>query len=347
MGKRPQPRLRIDALTGEWRNGEAGEGRGSELCEPGGLRYQAGRASSEGPPLGPGGEDITWPDQVAPRGRKASSTRKSKPQTSNLLWLSARPGVSRIWPGPLPGPLWIRLGGEEGEAGGRVRAWGRPVPCCRWVAGSEKRGPRPGGCRRKSGGFLCVLDTTGCEGRPPLSRHLLHVSGRLMSLSSVCLTVRCCWGVLRGCVPLGRRGRTCGQARLRVLGARPMRRNGAPWRLLKFACRRAGRAAWVSASVRTAGCSQLPSTSARIWWRALFDNTPVVMGSAAGSACLAGPFAGRRGRISTPLTTPWCAASGAAPTARGSRERGLGARCLPSPTQWPSGGRGVGLGAGG
>ena len=38
----------------------------------------------EGPPLGPGGEDITWPDQVAPRGRKASSTRKIKPQTSNV-----------------------------------------------------------------------------------------------------------------------------------------------------------------------------------------------------------------------------------------------------------------------
>ena len=37
------------------------------------------------PPLGPGGEDITWPDQVAPRGRKASSTRKIKPQTSNLI----------------------------------------------------------------------------------------------------------------------------------------------------------------------------------------------------------------------------------------------------------------------
>ena len=28
----------------------------------------------KGPPLGLGGEDITWPDQVAPRGRKASST---------------------------------------------------------------------------------------------------------------------------------------------------------------------------------------------------------------------------------------------------------------------------------
>ena len=39
----------------------------------------------EGPPLGPAGEDITWPDQVAPRSRKASSTRKIKPQTSNLL----------------------------------------------------------------------------------------------------------------------------------------------------------------------------------------------------------------------------------------------------------------------
>ena len=42
------------------------------------------RCVLEGPPLGPGGEDITWPDQVAPRGRKASSTRKIKPQTSNL-----------------------------------------------------------------------------------------------------------------------------------------------------------------------------------------------------------------------------------------------------------------------
>ena len=34
------------------------------------------------PPLGPGAGDITWPDQVAPWGRKASSTRNFKPQTS-------------------------------------------------------------------------------------------------------------------------------------------------------------------------------------------------------------------------------------------------------------------------
>ena len=39
----------------------------------------------KGPPLGPGGEDITWPDQLAPRGQKACSTRKIKPQTSNLI----------------------------------------------------------------------------------------------------------------------------------------------------------------------------------------------------------------------------------------------------------------------
>ena len=43
----------------------------------------------EGPPLGPGGEDITWPDQVALRGQKASSTRKIKPQTSNLFQSAA------------------------------------------------------------------------------------------------------------------------------------------------------------------------------------------------------------------------------------------------------------------
>ena len=36
----------------------------------------------KGPPLGSGGEDIKWHDQVAPRGRKASSTRSLKPQTS-------------------------------------------------------------------------------------------------------------------------------------------------------------------------------------------------------------------------------------------------------------------------
>ena len=69
------------------------------------------------------------------------------------------------------------------------------------------------------------------------------------------------------------------------------RRTRAPRRVLKISCIRAGRAARVSASVRTAGCRHLPSASARIRWRAVLDNTPVVIGSAAGSARWAGPFA--------------------------------------------------------
>ena len=61
----------------------------------------------EGPPLGPGGEDITWPDQVAPRGRKASSTRKIKHQTSNLR----RPPFPAARPlGGLPGPAGAGVG---------------------------------------------------------------------------------------------------------------------------------------------------------------------------------------------------------------------------------------------
>ena len=45
VGKRLQPRLPGDALTGEWRNGEAGERQGSEPREPGGLWHQAGGVS--------------------------------------------------------------------------------------------------------------------------------------------------------------------------------------------------------------------------------------------------------------------------------------------------------------
>ena len=60
----------------------------------------------EGPPLGPGGEDITWPDQVAPRGRKASSTRKIKPQTSNLdVFHDTGVGVFESSPLPRSGSL--------------------------------------------------------------------------------------------------------------------------------------------------------------------------------------------------------------------------------------------------
>ena len=49
VGKRLQLRLLSDALTGEWQNGEAGEGQGSEPREPGGLRHQAGGVSCRAP----------------------------------------------------------------------------------------------------------------------------------------------------------------------------------------------------------------------------------------------------------------------------------------------------------
>ena len=54
----------------------------------------------KGPPLGPGGKDITWPDQVAPRGGKASSTRNIKPQTSNLKTQHVQPSKSH-WKEPM------------------------------------------------------------------------------------------------------------------------------------------------------------------------------------------------------------------------------------------------------
>ena len=103
----------------------------------------------EGPPLGPGGEDITWPDQVAPRGRKASSTRKIKPQTSNLKplrWWGVPAGGGRgLWwvggPGLGEGPGgagvgWVCvvafvalcvLAWAPSWVWGRVWGWG-PVP---------------------------------------------------------------------------------------------------------------------------------------------------------------------------------------------------------------------------
>ena len=75
----------------------------------------------EGPPLGPGGEDITWPDQVAPRGRKVSSTRKIKPQTSNP---------------------WTPCGFSGAPCGGGgLGIVGSPWGCTMWWAGGAGTGP--------------------------------------------------------------------------------------------------------------------------------------------------------------------------------------------------------------
>ena len=85
MGKRPQPRLRIDALTGEWQKGEAREGRGSEPCEPTGLRHQAGGASWRAPHWDPVGRISPGPTRWPPGAERRLVPAKSnlKPQTSN------------------------------------------------------------------------------------------------------------------------------------------------------------------------------------------------------------------------------------------------------------------------
>ena len=49
MGKRLQLRLLSDALTGEWREGEAGEGQGFEPREPGDSATRQ-EVCHEGPP---------------------------------------------------------------------------------------------------------------------------------------------------------------------------------------------------------------------------------------------------------------------------------------------------------
>ena len=91
VGKRPQPRLRIDALTGEWRNGEAREGRGSEPCEPGGLRHQAGGASWRAPHQDPVGRISPGPTRWPP-----GAERRLVPAKSNLKPQTPKSGTRRM-----------------------------------------------------------------------------------------------------------------------------------------------------------------------------------------------------------------------------------------------------------
>ena len=69
VGKRLQLRLLSDALTGERREGESGEEQSSEPREPGDSATRQ-EVCHEGPPTRPRGEDITWPDQVAPGAKR-------------------------------------------------------------------------------------------------------------------------------------------------------------------------------------------------------------------------------------------------------------------------------------
>ena len=81
-----------------------------------------------GPPLGVGGQDITWPDQVAPRSRKVYSIRNLKPENSNLTsrvgsgvgTLLVDPGAVVAWSEVVcgPGVRALRAGGTRRIAPG-------------------------------------------------------------------------------------------------------------------------------------------------------------------------------------------------------------------------------------
>ena len=93
----------------------------------------------EGLSLGPSGEDITWPDQVAPRGRKASSTRKIKPQTSNLIAVSVVVFAGHVvgngqWK-PIPGKVATIEHWEKPKTVSELRAY---LGFCNYYSGYIK-----------------------------------------------------------------------------------------------------------------------------------------------------------------------------------------------------------------
>ena len=121
----------------------------------------------EGPPLGPSGEDITWPDKVAPGGRKASSTRKIKPQTSNLCHIPSlamspcyvvyRSHGAVVWPLPHPSPGLVTSS----------------RPSSRVYTPPGRQQPSGAGPSEFSGG-RCVLLAGVPPIPPPFPAHWLH-----------------------------------------------------------------------------------------------------------------------------------------------------------------------------
>ena len=108
-----------------------------------------------------------------------------------------------------------------------------------------------------------------------------------------CRLLPCAWparDLCRACVAVCRRCGSCGRVRLRVLGVPHASHKGAAEGTEDIvhkgpACR---------PGLRRSADGRLPSfvsASAHIWWIAVFDNTPPVIGLSVGPACMAGPFA--------------------------------------------------------
>ena len=128
----------------------------------------------------------------------------------------------------------------------------------------------------------------------------------------------------------------CSWFRLAVvqgLGGFPTRRTRALRRALRISCTRAVCAAWASVSVRMAAAVARPSPAPRSDGSRRRGTGWSLWGSLPSTRVGGWPpvAAGRPNGTSTSPSSPWCAASGAEPTARGSRGHGLGATCRLSP----------------
>ena len=160
------------------------------------------RCLLEGPPLGPGVEDITWPDQVAPRGRKASSTRKIKPQTSNpsRKHEAAPPGMpfchprgAQRWLARACNVEWVP-GSHTRTSRAQTAKYQNPTPCLHDGQPGEGERPTPdaphNGERSPSPGNLPPLPQNAMSSRAckqrghcrvplPAQRHPQHLGSGL------------------------------------------------------------------------------------------------------------------------------------------------------------------------
>ena len=149
----------------------------------------------EGPPLVPGGEDITWPDQVAPRGRKASSTRKIKPQTPSprpLYRGAGRPGAAVRVSGQ-----WLAGCGPAGSFPRSLSPYSLPREVARshasrrtmggaWVGGpGSSPHSRASAVRAITCAAACVLSMGG------VAPHTTPVRAHPASLGTICAASRC------------------------------------------------------------------------------------------------------------------------------------------------------------
>ena len=126
----------------------------------------------KGPPLSSGGEDTTWPYQVAPRGRRTSSTRNLKPQISNLPPVPVPLLVPLLLPFPLlfPSVSAPCCGSySAGRSGSSPGAFGLRFACFGSGGASLSVPPFVGVALSTCAGAFCGSRMAACGGRDSVS----------------------------------------------------------------------------------------------------------------------------------------------------------------------------------